>query len=235
MHSDHLLFVGNVFAHLVASMSGVASFLFSMWEHARGKKIEARAFFIVGVLCLVVAFDQAWQDEHSNTKILIGEKSALWQERDFWKQQSYDKDASLRTRDELLGKNFTTLTQTEQSLTALSAKLLDVTKPEPLKIVVTGERLPWYGSSQPHEMIMLGIPNKIVGAVNADVICNKEIESVRAAMLGHDLWTGKTPDRINANQFHLNITSPIWTPTQPLVVYVRFKNELADTCELQQK
>jgi hypothetical protein len=234
MH-DQLLFAKDVFAHLVASMSGVVSFIFAMVEHARGKKIESWAFFAIGALCLIIAFDLAWQNEHDNVQVLIGEKSSLWQERDFWKQQSYDKDATLRTRDDLLAKNFTTLSQTEQSLSTLSTKLLEVTKPEPLRIIVAGERLPWYGGNQPHEMIMLGIPNKMVGAVDADVICDKAIDSVRAAMLGHDLWTGKTPDRVGENRFHINITSPIWTPTQPLVVYVRFKNELANTCELRQQ
>src|SRR5260370_42080082 len=112
MH-DHLRFIWNVAAHLVASMSGIASFMFSMYEHVKGKRLESRAFFVVGVLCLVIAFDQAWQDEHNNIKVLIGEKSTLWQERDFWKSQSYDKDASLRTRDSLLLKSGTTLADTQ--------------------------------------------------------------------------------------------------------------------------
>jgi len=54
---EHWLFIWNVGAHLVASMSGVASFAFAMWEHTRKRVIESRVFFIVGALCLVVAFE----------------------------------------------------------------------------------------------------------------------------------------------------------------------------------
>jgi hypothetical protein len=54
MH-NHFLFAGNVLAHFVASMSGIASFMFAMYEHVRNKKIESRIFFGVGILCLVPA------------------------------------------------------------------------------------------------------------------------------------------------------------------------------------
>ena len=119
MH-DHWLFIWNVLGHLVASMSGVASFLLSMWEHTRQKKIESRIFFAVGVICLIVAFDQAWQDEHRNSQILIAEKAQLTSETAFWKGQSYDKDASLRSRNQLLTQNFGVLGQTQSSLAELS-------------------------------------------------------------------------------------------------------------------
>ena len=134
MHSGHWLFAQNVFAHLVASMSGVASFIIAMYEHSRQRKVTSRAFFVIGVICLVMAFDQAWQDEHNNTNNLIAEKSVLWQERDFWKEQSYAKDSSLRSLNELLGKNYGVLSDTQSSLAKLSNRLLDVAGPAPLKI-----------------------------------------------------------------------------------------------------
>jgi len=134
-------------------MSGIASFVFATIEHVRNKKIESRAFFGVGVLCLIVAFDQAWQDEHNNVKVLIAEKSALWQERDFWKDQSYQKDASLRARDELLGRNYSVLADTQSSLATLSNRLLDVAKPAPLKIDV----MRWLQLCEYRESPVLGI------------------------------------------------------------------------------
>src|ERR1700683_3263719 len=110
MH-NHWLFIGNVLAHLVASMSGIASFAFSMWEHSRNKKIESRAFFIVGVLCLIIAFDQAWQDEHRNAETLTGERAVAIEEREFWKTQFYTTNSTLQTRDNLLAQNYGALTK----------------------------------------------------------------------------------------------------------------------------
>ena len=45
----------------------------------------------------------------------------------------YQKDASLRTMSELLAKNFTTLSNTQQSFAQISGRLLDLAKPEPQK------------------------------------------------------------------------------------------------------
>lgn len=132
MH-NHFLFIGNSFAHLVASMSGIASFIFAIIEHIRKKQIETWAFAIVGSICLIVAFDQSWQDEHRNAEVLIAEKSSLVSERDFWKNQSYEKDVSLRQVNSLLAQNYgaligeqTTANQTQQSIASLSSKILAV-------------------------------------------------------------------------------------------------------------
>jgi hypothetical protein len=126
-------FLWNVSSHLVASMSGIASFIFSAYEHAGKRKISSRVFLVVGILFLIVAFDQAWTDEHNNSTILIGEKAALVQERDFWKAQSYQNEASLHSRDQLLSQNYTALigeqstaNGAQSSLAQLSKKILDI-------------------------------------------------------------------------------------------------------------
>jgi hypothetical protein len=127
----HLLFSYNVLTHLVASMSGFVSFCLAIYEAAKGKKFETWAFFVIGAICLIVAFDQSWQDEHRNAEVLIAEKSALTSERDFWKAQNYDKDSALRQNQNLLSQNYgaligeqTTANKSQQSLADLSGKIL---------------------------------------------------------------------------------------------------------------
>jgi hypothetical protein len=135
MHT-HWLFAGNVIAHLVASMSGFVSFGIAVYEAFKGKEFEGWAFFAIGAICLIVAFDQAWQDEHRNAEILIAQRAAAEVGQNFWKDQSYQKDGSLRARDELLTQNYGVLAETQSSLAALSNKLVDVVKPEPSRIDV---------------------------------------------------------------------------------------------------
>jgi hypothetical protein len=72
----HFLFIGNVTAHLVALMSGIASFLIAIYETAKRRSITARWFWAIGLLCVFFAADQAWQDEHRNTETVKNEKSA---------------------------------------------------------------------------------------------------------------------------------------------------------------
>ena len=72
----HLLFLGNLAAHLVALMSGIASFLIAVYETAKNRSLTARWFWGIGLVCVLVAADQAWQDEHRNTEKVKSEKSA---------------------------------------------------------------------------------------------------------------------------------------------------------------
>ena len=60
----HFLFLGNVATHWVALMSGIASVIVATWETIRGRSLLARGFAAVAVVCLMVACDMAWQDEH---------------------------------------------------------------------------------------------------------------------------------------------------------------------------
>lgn len=124
----HWLFLYNVLVHLVASMSSLVSFGISVYEAFKGKKFETWAFFAIGTLCLIIAFDQAWQDEHRNSEILKAEKSAAASERDFWKAQSYDKDSALRQRDSLLASNYTALIGEQATANKSQGSLADLSK-----------------------------------------------------------------------------------------------------------
>jgi hypothetical protein len=132
MHT-HWLFTLNVGAHLVASMSSLVSFSIAIYEATRKKKFETWAFFAIGALCLIVSFDQAWNDEHRNSEVLKAQKSAAIDEREFWKAQSYLKDEALRSRDQLLAQNYgaligqqSTSNLSQASLSKLSTKIAEM-------------------------------------------------------------------------------------------------------------
>jgi hypothetical protein len=173
MHT-HWMFLFNVLAHLVASMSGLASFAFSFWEHARQKKLESRVFFIVGFLCLIVAFDQAWQDEHRNSQILIAEKASAVSEKDFWKDQSYQKDHDLRSRDDVIAKSSAALigeqsteNQTQTVLAQLANKIIDINKPEHLHVAV-------------HQMVINAVQSPVLAVIVAET--NKRVVGAKGTL-----------------------------------------------------
>ena len=221
-------------------MSGIASFIFAAVEHIRGKKTESRAFLAVGVICLTLAFDQAWQDEHNNVKVLIGDKGALSQERDFWKDQSYDKDASLRSRDEMLTKNYGVLAETQSSLAALSNRLVGLQ--EPLKItphfiglvpsqVNTNIQARYHGT-------FLVLTNKPITPVRLLVTCDAEILSTSGGVLGTaggmgGGWGGRVTS--SNKQFGVGILSPAWTPVNPLLVTIYTNESDAGNCSFDEK
>jgi hypothetical protein len=234
------LFLGDLFHHIAWWIGLGSTFSTYLPERVRGyvglKPSQRRTTLILAGVLLYLATYQVWSDERRNVDQLVSEKSRFAAERDNWKQQSDSKDAAIRERDALLEKNVSALSDTQTSLATLSNRVLEITKPEPLKIIMAGERLPYYGGNQPHEMIMLAFPNKVLGAVNADVSCDKEIQSARAAMFGHDLWIGGGVHMLDQKGFSVNITSPVWTPIQPLVVYIKFATDLPMVgCRIDQR
>lgn len=233
MH-DHWLFTWNVLSHWVASMSSIVSFTLGIVELVRNKKTESWVFFAVAFLFLIFGFDQAWQDEHRNAEMLKAEKSSTISEREFWKQQSYDKDQTIQQRDQLLAQNYTALigeqstaNKSHESLSKLANKILDITKPEPLRIYTAGEDLPFYGGMQPHEMMFLAFPNRILPRINVMLTCDTKIKTARAHPFGAGTWMGGSEKE--SNKFFVNINTQ-WADRQPLVVYMSFEQNLPAQC-----
>jgi hypothetical protein len=223
MHS-HWLFIYNVGAHLVASMSGVASFIFAIIEHARGKKIETWAFSVVGAICLIVAFDQAWQDEHRNSEVMKSEKATAVQEMDFWKQQTYDKDSALRQRDALLAQNYTALigeqataNKTQDSLATLSTKILDISKPPKQKFTIGQNAFDSPAKPLKHfgqYVVTSNLP------IRADIFlkCTPGLTIIDASIVSGGPHFPNTINQFDPLTWRISIPSPPITPETPLII-----------------
>jgi hypothetical protein len=241
VRNPQFLFVWNMLAHLVALMSGLVSFGFAIYENWKNKKTESWVFFAISLICLMIACDQAWQDEHRNVEALIAEKSSAVSEREFWKQQSYSKDDSLRTRDTLLGQNYTVLAQNQAALTSLSNRVLDLAK-EPLKIT---PHFLGYIPSQANSNIQakfngtfLVLTNNTITPVRLLVTCEAEIVQVGGGVLGTGAsmgggWGGRVTS--SKKQYGVGILSPAWTPVNPLLVTIYTNEANLGTCSFDEK
>jgi hypothetical protein len=228
MH-NHGLFIWNMASHLVASMSGLVSFLFAFYENLKSRQVTSRAFFVVGMLFLIVACDQAWTDEHNNSTALIAEKSALVQEKNFWKEQSYAKDATLRSRDDLLAKNYTALTgeqtaanQSQSSLAQLSAKILSFSTVSQKTTVLYLDKNRNTSSLASSRFLLL--TNKEIGSVKIRVTCDQDVETAQTVPVGMGGGAFIGAVRIAGNSFESGIPqSATWSPTLPLVAEVDYR------------
>lgn len=235
--SSHWLFTGNVFAHLVALMSGIVSFFFAVYEASKKKQIESWTFFAVGGVCLIIAFDQAWQDEHRNAQLVIEQKSAAYSDRDFWKEQSYAKDGSIRDLTNLLAGNFKTLTETQKTanntqtaLANLSSKILDVTRPEALQVRVFP--LGRFRDAEnpeiaPNEFTYALMTNRFLSPVSVYITCNVPIKQAQVTSTGAGIFSGGGNQGPAPNMWGERLTSPAWTPNDLLIVNV-YTNSAGD-------
>lgn len=227
MH-NHWLFIGNVLAHWVAFMSSIVSFTIGIVEYVRNRKTEGWIFAGIAFLFLLVAGDAAWQDEHRNSQVLIAEKASLFSEKDFWKEQSYEKDEALRSRDELLAQNYAALigeqgaaNKAQESLANLSGKVLELGKPKPfewhamaLESDEPGDTLGTDPPKRRERWILLA--NKDITPVEFQVSCNRPIAEVETKVAGTSgiIKTAKFSEELWGSQ----ITSPAWGPNSPILV-----------------
>jgi hypothetical protein len=225
MH-DHWLFVWNVLAHWVASMSSIVSFTLGIVELARNRKTEAWIFWAVAALFLMMAFDWAWQDEHRNLQVVIAERKASAVEGNFWKDQSYQKDADLRTRDGLLASNFTVLGQTQTSLTTLALKLADLNKREPQRFTIRRQDTDQTAFAKYKNRADFIVMTNISAPGRLTLVCEHAIPFLEAQIIeGGPRFPGVV-QRAALNVWMINIPSPQVTPSNPLLVSIGYDDSI---------
>ncbi len=240
MQNPNLEFLLNVFAHWIAAMSSIVSFTLGIVEYFRDKKTEAKVFAVVASLFLLIAFDQAWQDEHRNVRTLISQRATAESESNFWKQQSYEKDTDLRSRDHLLEKNYSALigeqataNQSQVALASLSGKILDINK-EPQRTTFILELGVMNPEKEKHYVQAFLMTNKPVTPVDIAIACEHEIKAMwpRIVVPGGNvqLMTDPEGQRLAPNAFRFTMTSPVWTPANPLVVDLYYDEDSLGKC-----
>ena len=128
------MFIYDLFHQILFYFGTVGAMLILLWEKVFKRALHLKTVLVVAGFCLFLSCFQAWVDEHHNSEQLIRDKAQLSAEREFWRGQSNAKDDLLRSRDDLLAANFSILGNTQQSLANLSNRVLEIAKPEPLKI-----------------------------------------------------------------------------------------------------
>jgi hypothetical protein len=229
---EQVLFLRAVFAHWIAALGVLLTLtplISDKWRRRIEEKFMKNEFslkhlWVVGFVFLFVAFYQAWQDEHTSAQQLIEEKRLLAVESNFWKDQSYQKDASLRTMSELLAKNFTTLSNTQQSFAQISGRLLDLAKPEPQKTTywLIGSISQYADKNRAaHSVDYIVLTNKPVSPIKMLVTCSGKNSGNRWDMPNAGGGMGSAWGApISPNSYRIGISAPPWTPTGPMIVTV---------------
>jgi len=151
----------------------------------------------------------------------------LSQERDFWKGQSYEKDASLRTRDELLAKNLNALTQTETSFAALSNRLLDVAGPTARKLDVQRWKIPEtytyanVGRVQFWTLVILS--NRVISPAKGTIKCDGDFHIIETTLLTHGSTLRAGYDTLSPRSVHVDFAYPPLSAENPLVFFLYTK------------
>jgi hypothetical protein len=218
MH-EHTLFIGNVLAHLVALMSGIASFAIATYEAVKSKPIRSRTFWVIGSVCLVIAFNQAWRDEHHNSQLLIDQKAEAWS-----KYNSCDKQLAVAS-----SLNTTYYGQIADQRTRLDGQqdtfnrcilAIGVKAQEPPRLTtfwaITNIKAQKPDGSMSALVAVVSETNRRFPSVDVDVKCNVPFSFNYADLPGGDLFVMQSNHQTSPNTVHVSINSA-WSPGIPLV------------------
>lgn len=146
----------------------------------------------------------------------------------FWKQQSYEKDASLRSRDQLLGQNYSALigeqstaNDSQSALAKLSDKILDIGRPLKLN-VVTQPLMEPPGDGPIEVRYFIVLTNKTVNPAFMNVSCDQDITAGEGAVVGTTQTLMGIGPVVGKRRFNLSITSPPWGPLSPVLLDVHY-------------
>jgi hypothetical protein len=249
------LFIADVAAHLVALMSGIASFIIAGIEAFRQKPLVARCFWIAGGVCLLVAFDQAWQDEHRNALAAIADKAAVTGLANSCAQDSRVAQTYLRGVEGLNFEQRQTIDNLElvngKQQSAVNSCVVSLGKLNPrvnlktavLYIPVGSNISPGVGRLAPPVRLNVGVlvistnqRTEPLGRLECTGPFNPstpEIPMIKGQMASFN--AGSSATRISDREYEIRVSQmgSEWGPTTPLYMLVQTTNESLGACTFQ--
>jgi hypothetical protein len=245
--SEHSLFVVNVLSHLVALMSGIVSFGLALWAEIKKKPHHRLAFWIIGCLCLIVAFDQAWRDEHHNTKAVIDQKAdltsrmsecsvgfkAAGDKATFFEEQTHSNQQTINQQLKTLTAQQQTANSQQNTMNNCVVALGKANIADPQKTSVGFFSADFQGAPlSKHKSLLLAFTNKPVPSpARGRVACTKPFKYAQLGTVGSGML-GIIP-RINEFTYDWELSSPQWTPTNPLIFVIAYDEDDLGPCGIQ--
>jgi hypothetical protein len=222
MH-EHWLFLGNVSAHLVALMSGIASVLITFWERIKSRPVARRAFLVIAGLCLLLAFDQAWRDEHKNAQILTDQKAEAWGKYNSCDKERAVLDAVWKASTANAANQHTVLLRQQDTFNQCVLSLTKQNIQEKTKFEVitwnTEQFVTLRDAGMKRAWIVVIIPNKAVPNPIGTLTCDTEFVVADSGVASRDAGGVRTSaTQPTRNRAHAIAYQPM-TPIAPFMFF----------------
>jgi hypothetical protein len=148
-------------------------------------------------------------------------------------------ERAIKERDALLSQNFTTLGESQRAFNGLTQKILDIAKPEPLKVtlVQAGEPPP---ARVGYKLVQILVFTNRVAPAKGLFQCDIDMGEVRAFVAGNsNLYMGPNGNAggarvVDARTVQVDVLAPMMTATNPLVMsFLRKETDQAYECHYQ--
>jgi hypothetical protein len=218
------------------------------WDSARTKiQFHIKDLRWIGAACLLVAFYQAWSNQHDLTEDAIHGKDgrdearakfvACDTERSVKSSLADAYSRQLSDQGIVMANQQQTINGQQASVNTCVVALGKLGKPEPLKTTVKVASLgAAKGTNNGKDFVLVVMDistNKPVSPLHGTLKCRGKYAFVDAALAaGNHLEITSKKGMISDTEARIQIESPAWSPTTPLVVAVTAAEDL-EPCELR--
>ena len=228
-----------VFEHWHGWVSGgVLAFFLEVGDRLKKWEIKPRIFAVILGVGLFWSVFAAWRDEHHNTATVIDEKAkAVGDLGTCSGDLKTETEKSKLLERQNLQQQITTNSQ-QDSLNRCIVALGSAIRPERLRTEA------WYVGTvvekrNPQHLYMgtwVGMTNKIVTPIRLLVTCEGNVADVGGWVLGTGgMMSGGWGGRFSPKKYGMGITSPSWTPANPLLVTVYADQRDLGTCKFEEQ
>ena len=188
---------------------------FGLFEKFRHKETAKWLFWGLATVLLLVAFYQAWSDEHRNSQVLIDEKADI---RGKLASCTGDLRASDGVRQLLEAQTRSqqlTINAQQSTTNTCVVTLAKTAIGEPPNVYVWTVGIGIIKRPVVTEMVLVTNRRE---TFRGNLECTEPFNVFDWTMTGTGVRMGVGTQKISARQYHLETTSPLWEPHDPIVV-----------------
>jgi hypothetical protein len=236
-----MLFVSAVAAHWLFTFGGIAMVVFGLYEKFKHKETAKWVFWGLAVVLLLVAFYQAWSDEHANAAVVIEEKARaigdLGECRGDLKSvgaQSAILQSQVLSQQSTINGQQSTLTAMQQgynsqqsTINSCVVSLGKTNAPMPLQLTSRMDSFTLPDPKWKHHALMTVLVNQALPA-RLKVTCDGTIGEAHAIVAGASSFMDITK-KLFTNS--IIISNPVvMTTLSPLIVTISYDEDDIGTC-----
>lgn len=227
MWREFWMFIPNVIEHWAALLTGgVIAFSIFMYEHRKQEAISWRILVTILGVALFISCFLAWHDEHANSETMIKEKSQAYSDLGTCRANLQSETTRADVNDQAVHNAQSNL----NTCMAAIGKNIPSTSP---RITLLEDSVDTNTNRGAFTKQLIALTDKTITPIRLRVMCGKKVNVISAHIAGAGIQMGGSSAVFNDRYSDVNIGSPAWGPTSPLIITI--KSDQADTgqCGIQ--
>ena len=226
MLTEFWTFIANVLANWLATVTGgIIAVIILLIEHRTGRSVTWKALWSLLGFGLFVSCFLAWHNEHRNSEVLIKEKASISGQLASCTANSRASNAVRQLLETQTGSQQLTIDTQQSTINKCVFTLSKMAVGEPSYVHTWTVGIGIVKRPIITEIIL--VTNRLQ-TVRGNLECNEPFNIFDWTMTGAGVRMDVRTQKISANQYRLETTSPLWEPQAPVVVNTASDETLHD-------